>query len=355
MSGVPTVSVIMAAYNGAALIGETLRSLAAQTFSDFEVIVVDDRSTDDTLAVLRGWADSRVRVIALDENGGPVRARNRAIAEVRGRYIAGLDQDDLCLPERFAEQVAYLDAHPECVLVASQTQVLADGAILPSPLATHTSPALVRWLLRIENPLVWSSVMIRAEAARALDPFTRPDILYAEDFDLYHRLARLGGIARIDTPLLTYRRHEGGASQRYETIMLGNARRVLAENYATALGEDADGAAVLVVEHLMHRQPVPDRAALDALGRHLVALQAEFLARERPEPGDSRLIRWTTARRWAEVSRASLRAGTITLGDAMRVRPPHLGLGHAGIEQLLWARLIGGARTLRQFAQTLAA
>ena len=81
MTAAPAISVIMAAYNGAELLPATLASLQRQTFTDFEVIVVDDRSTDNTLDVLRSWPDSRVRVIALDENGGPVRARNRAFAE----------------------------------------------------------------------------------------------------------------------------------------------------------------------------------------------------------------------------------------------------------------------------------
>lgn len=150
----PVVSVVMAAYNGAALIGETLESLATQTLGEFEAIVVDDRSTDDTLAVLRGWPDGRVRAIALEENGGPVRARNRAFAEARGRYIAGLDQDDLCRPERFARQVAYLEANPDVALVGSDTAVLVDGAIRPPRHPANTTPRLTEWLLRIENP--WS-------------------------------------------------------------------------------------------------------------------------------------------------------------------------------------------------------
>ena len=92
----PAVSVIMAAYNGADLLPATLATLQKQSFTDFEVIVVDDCSKDSTREVLRAWPDPRVRMIALAENGGPVRARNRAFAEARGRYIAGLDQDDLC-------------------------------------------------------------------------------------------------------------------------------------------------------------------------------------------------------------------------------------------------------------------
>src|SRR3546814_3027377 len=120
----PIVSVIMAAYNGAALLPETLASLQAQTFGDFELIVVDDRSPDDTLALLHGWSDHRIHVIAAAENQGPVKARNRAFAQARGRYIAALDQDDICLPDRFARQVAYLDANPRSEEHTSELQSL---------------------------------------------------------------------------------------------------------------------------------------------------------------------------------------------------------------------------------------
>ena len=344
MSAAPVVSVIMAAYNGADLLPATLATLQKQTFADFELIVVDDCSTDSTREVLRTWPDPRFRMIALEQNGGPVRARNRAFAEARGRFIAALDQDDLCLPDRFARQVAYLDAHPETALLASATEVLEGARLLPSPHVAHTTPGLLRWLLRIENPIVWSSVMLRTDAARRLSPFTRPDILYAEDFDLYHRMAALGDIARIDTPLLAYRRHAGGASQRYEDTMLASARQVLEAAYAPLLNEQAGTAAALVVEHLMHRQPVTDRETLAALGEYLVQLQQAFFAERDWSAADKRMVRWVTARRWADVSRCSLRAGTLSLADALRVRPPHLGLGHNGMEELLWARLIGRAR-----------
>ncbi|QKS01296.1 glycosyltransferase family 2 protein [Sphingomonas sp. CL5.1] len=344
----PVVSVVMAAYNGAALIGETLESLATQTLGEFEAIVVDDRSTDDTLAVLRGWPDGRVRAIALEENGGPVRARNRAFAEARGRYIAGLDQDDLCRPERFARQVAYLEANPDVALVGSDTAVLVDGAIRPPRHPANTTPRLTEWLLRIENPLVWSSVMIRADVARRLEPFTRPELLYAEDFDLYHRIARLGRVARVDADLLIYRQHGGGASQRFVETMRASATRVLAGAYAGVFGDGAEEAAALVARNLMGRAAPPDRATLRRLGEVLVALQEDFLTRHDCGAHDVRLIRWETARRWAGVARAGLRAGTLTLGDALAVRPAHMGLGYAGFEELIVSRLVGGARKLRQ-------
>lgn len=344
----PVVSVIMAAYNGAALIGETIASLRAQRFADFEVVVVDDCSTDDTLAVLRAIDDPRFRIIASEANQGPVRARNRAFAEARGRYIAALDQDDLCRPERLARQVAYLDAHPATVLLGTAAAVLDDGAVLPSGHAAVSTPLLIEWLLAIENPLIWSSVMLRADAARTLKPFTRPDILYAEDFDLYHRIGALGRIARLDDELLVYRRHAGGASQRFIATMRGSATQVLAARYAALFGEAAEEVAQLMVRHVMGELPVPDRATLARLGEALLRLQEDFIATRAPDTDSLTLIRWETAQRWGRIGRKALRSGSIGLGDAVAVRPDHLGLGHAGIDELVLARLIGGARAARR-------
>ena len=344
----PTISVVMPTYNGAELVGETIAALQAQSFGDFELIVVDDCSTDDTVAVLRGYRDPRIRVIEAPENRRVVLTRNHAFAEARGRYIAALDHDDLCHPDRFARQVAYLDVHPEIVLVGTAANVLEDGAILPSSLAPISTPAVIEWLLRIENPLVWSSVMMRADAARRLDPFMRPELVYAEDFDLYHRIGAFGGIARLDDELLTYRRHGGGASQVQAAAMRGRASDVLAGVYAPTFGADASANADLIVRHVMGQQPVPDRATLERVGEILVRLQDDFLAVRRPDPESRSLIRWETARRWARIGRAGLRSGKLRLGDATGVRPEHLGLGYAGIEELILSRLVGGVRAVQR-------
>lgn len=341
----PVVSVVMAAYNGARLIGETLETLGRQTMTDWEVIVVDDRSTDATREIVAAWPDPRVRLVPLPENGGPVRARNVALAEARGRYIAGLDQDDLCHPERFARQVAYLEAHREVALVAGAATVMDEaGRLSPARHAAITTPALIAWLLRIGNPLVWSSVMLRGDVARALAPFGRPELLYAEDFDIYHRASRLGAIARIDTPLVTYRQHSGGASQRYEDAMLASAARVLAEDHGATFADGADDSAALVVQHLMHGRPVESRAVLARLGGTVAALRSDHVARHRPGGGDLRLIDWETGRRWALVVRCALAAGTITMADALAARAV---LPHLGVEGIAWAGLVGGLRRRR--------
>lgn len=342
MSRAPTVSVVMAAYNGARLIGATLDSLSRQTMRDWEAIVVDDASTDDTRVAVAAHRDPRIHLIALSRNGGPVRARNRAVAVARGRYIAALDQDDLCHPDRLARQVAYLDADPRVALLGTAATVLDEaGTLAPARHAATTSPALLGWLLRIGNPLVWSSVMLRGDVARRLQPFTRPDILYAEDFDLYHRVAPFGAVARLDEALVTYRSHAGGASQRYEERMLASAARVLAADHRATFGDQADRSAALVVRHLMHGVPVADRAALARLGATIAALKADHLARHPVSNADRRLIEWETGRRWAGVVRGALAAGTIGMADALAARAV---LPHLGVEGLAWARLVGGVR-----------
>ena len=345
---VPTVSVIMAVYNGAAVISETIDSLIAQRFGDFEVVIVDDCSTDTTRDVLRSITDPRFRIIEANINQGPVHARNRAVAETRGRYIAALDHDDICHPDRLAAQVAYLETHPDTVLVATATRQLCEGSIRPSALPAMTSPALVEWMLWISNPLVWSSVMLRSNAARELVPFTRPERLYAEDFDLYHRLANKGRFARIDTELVVYRSHAGGASQRCVAAMEASATQVLADRHRALLGNTATQRAALLVQYVMRQTPVPDRATLMALGETIMTLQHAFLERVRPDDADVRLIRWETARLWARIGRAALRSGTMGLSDIVAVRPHHLGLGYASLDDLVVSAVVGGVRNARQ-------
>jgi glycosyltransferase involved in cell wall biosynthesis len=336
----------MAAYNGAALLPETLTSLCAQTFTDWELVVVDDRSTDDTVAVLRAWPDPRIRVIEASENGGPVRARNLAVSHARGRYLAALDHDDLCRPERFARQVAYLDAHPDVVVVGTAADNLIDGVLSHPDHPPITTPALTEWLLMIGNPLVWSSTMLRGDAVRRLDPFTRPELLYAEDFDLYHRLAPLGRIARLDEVLVAYRIHPGGVSKRFASRMVDGSVAVLEAAHRPLFGDDAGRVAMLFSRHLMLRESVPDRATLAELGAALGRAQAHHLDSREHDADDRRLIRWETARRWARVGRAGLRTGALSVGDLVATRPDHLGLGYAGPGDLLWSRAIGRARTL---------
>ena len=340
----PLISVVMAAYNGAGLIEDTIASVLAQDLPDFELVVVDDASTDDTLARLRAVTDPRVRVIAASANGGPVVARNIAFAAARGRYIAGLDQDDLCHPHRFSTQAAFLDANPDTVLVASAVDLLRDGTVRAPVAPLRTTPALIAWRMRFGNPLVWSSVMFRADAARGLDVFERTDRLYAEDFDFYIRIAQLGALARIDRPLVTYRIHPGGASQRFTRRMDQSAGAVLAAMHGQHFGADADAVARLMLVHFTGGAAVPDVPTLDRLGRSREHVDRAFRAAHALTPDDSALITTEFGRMWWRMADASVRAGMVSLDDAVRARPAGVPARHPSARRALGSVAIGRAR-----------
>lgn len=354
MSVAPAISVVMATYNGAALLPQTLASLQAQTFADWELVAVDDGSRDDTVAVLRGWGDPRIRVIESAVNGGPVVARNRAFAEARGRYIAGLDQDDLSLPDRFARQVAWLEAHPGTVLVSTATDCLTGGKLRPGQWPRPLSAGLIDWLMLVQNPLVWSSVLFRADAARRLVPFERPECRYVEDFDLYHRLRAFGRIEQIDTVLTHYRIHAGGASQVFNGTMTAHAEALLRDRHAALLGAEAPDIAPLLVRYVMAKAPIGDRMELRRLFEGIGVLRRHFEAQGYNAETLVAVDR-EISRLWWRLCRAGVRSGRLPLRQAVGVRPAEAALIHAPAADLVASSVIGAVRALRRGPQPASA
>lgn len=275
----PRVSVLMTTFNGAARVETTLNSVLHQTFRDFELVAVDDASTDGTAKLLADLAanDDRVRVLTTPRNLGVVDARNFGFAACRGEYIALLDHDDISRPDRLGAQVAYLDAHPDVVLLGTGVLVEARGRLWPDP-PSPCDPLGLRWALHLGNPLTWSSVMLRAAAARRLTPFVRPEHEYADDFDLYHRMLALGQVARLDEPLTVYRWHGDNTTVRAADPLFDRAVAVLARAYRPWFGSAADEAAALAIRHISQRQAVRDLATLDRIGEVLERVLQGFTA-----------------------------------------------------------------------------
>lgn len=314
MTGRPRVSVIVAAYNGAHFLPAAIASLSAQTEADFEIVVVDDGSTDNTRAVLAAIPEPRLRIVHAAANGGPAVARTLALSHARGIFVAGLDQDDLCRPDRLARQLAFLEAHPDVVLVASAAEPFGDGAVPPDIHAGLSAPDAIDWRLCLGNPLVWSSVMMRGDAARALVPFQRDAVRCAEDFDLYHRIRAFGRITRLPEPLVRYRHHAGGLSKASNERMIRAAADVLAARYAEAFGADAAAAGLLMSRYAAARHPVPDAATLAAVGAVLGRVLGAFGALA---PGfaaaDADAL-------WWRIARSGLRAGRYGPVELLRAR-----------------------------------
>jgi hypothetical protein len=334
----PTVSVVMAAYNGAAFIRDTIDSVLAQTMSDFEIVVADDCSKDDTLAVLATIDDPRLRVVRATRNGGPAAARTLAMAHARGTFVAGLDQDDLCRPDRFAKQLAYLGEHPDVVIVASTIEMFDGARIRRDPYPRLVDPDEIDWMMGLLNPLAWSTALMRGEAARALVPFERDDYRFAEDFDLYARIRAHGRIGRIAEPLVRYRMHAGGASQAYEDGMIRSAARVLADRYAPLFGDEAMPAALLMSRHAASGYAPPDAATLERCGTIIATLLA---AHGGVAPG---FAQRSASKLWWRMTRAGLRTGRYGVAAALRACPAFARPTDAIRLKMLRDALIGVAR-----------
>jgi glycosyltransferase involved in cell wall biosynthesis len=203
----PFVSVLMPVYNAGRFLREAVDSVLAQTYPAFELIAIDDASTDGSYAVLQDYAarDSRVRVFRQPQNLGIVAARNRAFAEARpdATYYAILDSDDVALPERLQKQVAFLEAHADHALVGGHTEIIDERS---QPVGIRHYPtdyaAICRTITRY-NPIAQPAVMLRRsmlEPAPYHAGFPR-----CQDYELWLRLASEHPVANLDCPVLRYR------------------------------------------------------------------------------------------------------------------------------------------------------
>src|SRR6201999_835321 len=159
----PLVSVILAVRNGGSDLPKAIDTVLAQTFTDFELIVIDNGSTDGTSAFLKSIGDPRLRVVYRAEPG-LAGALNEGIANARGRYIARQDHDDWALPNRMERQVQFLDAHPDHALVGTWAEIWVGDTPSHRYHDHPTDDSALRFELLFNNPFVHSSVMIRRSA-----------------------------------------------------------------------------------------------------------------------------------------------------------------------------------------------
>jgi len=210
----PAISVLMPVWHAVRFLPAALDSVLAQTFTDFELIAIDDGTSDGSAEVLAAFAarDSRVRVVR-QENRGIVASLNHALELARAPFVARMDHDDVSRPDRFAKQIAYLRQHPEIAAVSGAMDVVdQDGTYLRTD-EFPTLPAAVEIELLYRNCICHPAVMARTEALRKAGGY-RKNAQFAEDYDLWLRLSESGQIANLPDVLLSYRLHPVRMSSR---------------------------------------------------------------------------------------------------------------------------------------------
>lgn len=215
----PRITVAMSVYNNAPYLTHAIESIVAQTFTDFEFLIVDDGSTDDSAAIIDRFArdDSRIRVIR-QPNAGLIVSLNRMIDEARAPLIARMDGDDIALPERFARQVAFLDAYPDIGVLGTGCTCIDEGGRPSSDKFDNvTEPDEVLADLRNGPPLCHPSVVMRRDALRAVGGYHRA-YKHCEDYDLWLRLSEQVRMANLPDRLLLYRQSDSQVSNRHAYV-----------------------------------------------------------------------------------------------------------------------------------------
>lgn len=209
----PKVSVIIPAYNAERFIKETIESVLRQTYDDFEIIIVDDGSTDTTRQIIESLNDQRI-IYLYQKNSGVSVARNTGVSKARGEYIALLDHDDLWLPEKLKKQIPLLETHTEIGLVYSDCYIIdLKGRILTrifqsfNPCRGKVSPHLL-----LCNFVPCLTAVIRKNILQKIDMFN-PKFCIAEEFELFLRLSEISEFDFVDIPLAKYRVHETNFSK----------------------------------------------------------------------------------------------------------------------------------------------
>ncbi len=204
----PRVSILMSVYNGADYVYEAVQSILKQSFTDFELIIIDDGSTDETIKIVNSFEDRRLKIIR-QNNSGLTIALNNAFAIAKGDYIARQDADDISDINRLSRQVNFLDHHPLIALVGSYANIIEEQGIAIGKIEVECFPEAIRKLLPVSNQFVHGSLMIRRNAFESIGGY-RVAFRYSQDYDLVLRLVMKYKLANINEPLyfLRHRRRK---------------------------------------------------------------------------------------------------------------------------------------------------
>ena len=221
MSSSACVSVVMPVFNGERYLKEAVEGILNQTFGDFEFIIINDGSTDNTRGILESYADARIKLVE-QEHQGLIASLNRGLAIAGGEYVARMDSDDIAAPERFEKQVAFLRTHPKIGILGTACRIIDDNGRDLGVRRWPISDLEIRWTSLFSSPFGHPTVILRR------DILTKHGLEYAdvfhmvEDYDLWIRALNHTRGANLDEPLLKYRVHGDRVTSKFRDQQLRN-------------------------------------------------------------------------------------------------------------------------------------
>ena len=226
---IPKVTVIMPNFNGAEYIGVAIESILLQTFIDFELIVIDDASTDKSLEIIRSYNDQRIKLLCNNTNLGVAESRNKGLRESQGEYIAFLDSDDYSYPSRLAEQLHFMEINQDFGMIGSSVEVIdgngeSSGEVWEYPEPYYKIPSI----LLFKNYFAQSAVFARKSSFP--EGFYQSQFQVAQDYDLWVRIAKNSKVWNLPKVLVKYRSHQYGISKALADIMEDNVCKIISKS-----------------------------------------------------------------------------------------------------------------------------
>lgn len=233
------ISVVLPVYNAQETIAEAIYSILCQTFVDFELILINDGSTDDSESVIGYFKDPRIKYYTNEKNKGLIYTLNRGISLAKGKYIARMDADDIAMPTRLEKQVRVMEQNSNVIVCGTKIKYFGVKKRNGEFMAPETSEENKAWLLE-EVCFAHPTVMIRKDVLINNQIFYNPDYKNCEDYKLWIDLSEYGDFYNIQEPLLRYRLSNAQITQKTNTIQLENARRCRREYWTKVFGTDFD-------------------------------------------------------------------------------------------------------------------
>ena len=228
------VTVLLPAYNAQDFIRETIQSIIIQTYKDWELIIINDGSTDNTKDVVLSFKDERIKYYENDGNRKLIYTLNRGLKLATGKYIARMDSDDICYPTRFEKQVAFLESHPDVIVCGTQIEYFGTKSTNYRKLTFPSEDTALKDMLAISTCFAHPTVMIRRDALVKSGCEYDVDYKNAEDYSLWIDLMEYGKFANLSEKLLNYRVSDTQVSQPSNPITIASVlkcRRKYAEKF----------------------------------------------------------------------------------------------------------------------------
>jgi glycosyltransferase involved in cell wall biosynthesis len=221
----PRVTVLMPVYNGERYVHEAISSILNQTFQDFELLIVNDGSTDNSINIIDSFNDKRIRVIHNEANIKLIATLNKGLSLAKGQYIARMDCDDISLPKRLEKQFIFMESNPDVAMVGSWIKVVNEYGGLTRSIKYLTPAEYISSVLLFANCFAHPSIFIRSSSLqenRYLDSF-----LHAEDYDLWVRLASCYKVSNLQQFLVKYREHAAGITSKKSEIVFQTTQKIM--------------------------------------------------------------------------------------------------------------------------------